>query len=42
MSNVDMSEEFIRLILAQRAFQANARMISTSDEIYMECINLKR
>ena len=42
MSNVDMAEEFVNLIIAQRAFQANARMITTSDELYMEAINLKR
>ena len=42
MSNVDMAEEFINLIIAQRAFQANARVITTSDELYMEAINLKR
>jgi len=42
MSNVDMAEEFINLIMAQRAFQANARMITTSDELYMEAISLKR
>jgi len=42
MSNVDMAEEFISLIIAQRAFQANARMITTSDELYQEAIHLKR
>lgn len=42
MSNVDMAEEFVNLIIAQRAFQANARMITTSDELYMEAISLKR
>jgi len=42
MSNVDMSEEFIRLIIAQRAYQANARVITTSDELYQEAIHLKR
>ena len=42
MSNVDMAEEFINLIIAQRSYQANTRMISTSDELYMEAINLKR
>ena len=42
MSNVDMAEEFINLIIAQRAFQANARVITTSDELYMEAVNLKR
>ena len=42
MSNVDMAEEFVNLIIAQRAYQANTRIISTSDELYMEAINLKR
>jgi len=42
MSNVDMAEEFINLIIAQRAFQANARVITTSDELYQEAIHLKR
>jgi flagellar hook protein FlgE len=42
MSNVDMAEEFINLIIAQRAFQANARVITTSDELYQEAIYLKR
>ena len=42
MSNVDMSEEFINLIIAQRAYQANARVITTSDELYQEAIHLKR
>jgi flagellar hook protein FlgE len=42
MSNVDMAEEFVNLIIAQRAFQANARVITTSDELYMEAISLKR
>jgi len=42
MSNVDMAEEFISLIIAQRAFQANARVITTSDELYQEAVHLKR
>jgi len=42
MSNVDMAEEFVNLIIAQRAFQANARVITTSDELYQEAIYLKR
>jgi flagellar hook protein FlgE len=41
-SNVDLAEEFVRLILSQRGFQANSRMISTSDELMMELVNLKR
>jgi flagellar hook protein FlgE len=41
-SNVDMAQEFINLIVAQRAYQANSRMITTTDELYQESINLKR
>jgi flagellar hook-basal body protein len=42
MSNVDLTEEFTRLITAQRGFQANARVVTTSDQILEELINLKR
>ncbi|WP_017753760.1 flagellar basal body rod protein FlgG [Calidifontibacillus oryziterrae] len=42
MSNVDLSEEFTEMIVAQRAFQANTKMITTSDEILQELVNLKR
>lgn len=42
LSNVDISEEFVNLILAQRAFQANARVITTGDEVLNEVVNLKR
>jgi flagellar hook protein FlgE len=42
MSNVDLSEEFVRMIVAQRGFQANARVITTGDEIMTDLINLKR
>ena len=42
MSNVDLAAEFIKLITTQRAFQANSRVITTSDEILNELINLKR
>ena len=42
MSNVDLSSEFTSLIIAQRGFQANSRVITTSDEILHELINLKR
>lgn len=42
MSNVDLSSEFTSLIIAQRGFQANSRVITTSDEILNELINLKR
>ncbi|MFC0301418.1 flagellar basal body rod protein FlgG [Virgibacillus soli] len=42
MSNVDLAEEFTDMITAQRGFQANTRMITTSDEILQELVNLKR
>ena len=41
-SNVDLATEFVKMITAQRAFQANSRVITTSDEILAELINLKR
>lgn len=42
MSNVDLTEEFTEMIVAQRGFQANSRTITTSDEILQEVVNLKR
>lgn len=42
MSNVDLSSEFTSLIVAQRGFQANSRVITTSDELLQELVNLKR
>jgi flagellar hook protein FlgE len=42
MSNVDLTEEFTEMIVAQRGFQANARTITTSDSILEEVVNLKR
>ncbi len=42
MSNVDLTEEFTEMIVAQRGFQANARTITTSDSILEEIVNLKR
>ncbi|MGY1723143.1 flagellar hook protein FlgE [Blastococcus sp. SYSU DS0533] len=42
MSNVDLSEEFTGLIVAQRGFQANSRVITASDEILQDLVNLKR
>lgn len=42
MSNVDLSKEFTDMIIAQRGFQANSRMITVSDTILEELINLKR
>jgi len=42
MSNVDLTEEFITLIKAQRGFQANARTVTTSDSVLEELVNIKR
>ncbi len=41
-SNVDIAREFTNLIVLQRGYQANSRVITTSDEISQETINLKR
>jgi flagellar hook protein FlgE len=41
-SNVDLAKEFTDMITSQRAYQSNARVISTSDEMLMEAVNLKR
>jgi flagellar hook protein FlgE len=42
MSNVDLATEFTDMITAQRGFQANSRVISTTDEMLSELVNLKR
>ena len=42
MSNVDLAQEFVKMITTQRAFQANSRVITTSDEVLQELISLKR
>jgi len=42
MSNVDLSEEFTDMIVTQRGFQANSRVITASDEMLQELVNLKR
>lgn len=42
MSNVDLAQEFTNLIVAQRGFQANSRVITASDEILQDLVNLKR
>jgi flagellar hook protein FlgE len=42
MSNVDLSKEFTEMITTQRGFQANSRIITASDEILQELVNLKR
>ena len=41
-SNTDIAEEFTKMILAQRGFQANSRTITVSDELLLETLNLKR
>ena len=42
MSSVDLAEEFARLIVAQRGFQGNARVVTTADEVLQEVVNLRR
>lgn len=42
MSNVDLSQEFTEMILTQRGFQANSRIITVSDTLLEELVNLKR
>jgi flagellar hook protein FlgE len=42
LSNVDLANEFTSMITTQRAFQASARIITTSDEMLQELVNLKR
>ena len=41
MSNVDLAQEFTNLVVAQRGFQANSRVITASDEILQDLINMK-
>ncbi len=42
MSNVDLSSEFTEMIVTQRGYQANSRIITTADEMLQELVNLKR
>ena len=42
MSNVDLATEFVKMITTQRAYQANAKVITTSNEVLQELINMKR
>ena len=42
MSNVDLAQEFTNLVVAQRGFQANSRIITTSDELLQELVSMKR
>jgi len=41
-SNVDLAQEFVKMISSQRGFQANSRIITTTDELMQELVNLKR
>jgi flagellar hook protein FlgE len=41
-SNVDLAQEFVRMITVQRGFQANSKIITTTDEMMSDLINLKR
>ncbi|MBI1790232.1 MAG: flagellar hook-basal body complex protein FlhP domain protein, partial [Acidobacteria bacterium] len=41
-SNVDIARDFTNLIILQRGYQANSRVVTTADEISQETINLKR
>ena len=41
MSNVDLAQEFTNLVVAQRGFQANSRVVSASDEILQDLVNMK-
>ena len=41
-SNVDLSQEFVNMIIQQRGFQANSRIITTTDDLLAEVLNLKR
>jgi flagellar hook protein FlgE len=41
-SNVDVADEFVKLIVTQRAFQANTRVITTSDDMLQEVLNLRK
>jgi flagellar hook protein FlgE len=42
MSNVDLAQEFTNLIIAQRGFQANSKIVSVADEVLSDLVNLKR
>nr|MBO2501005.1 flagellar hook-basal body complex protein FlhP domain protein [Acidimicrobiia bacterium] len=40
--NVDLAREFTNLIIAQRGFQANSRVITASDEMLADLVNIRR
>jgi flagellar hook protein FlgE len=41
-SNIDLAQQFTNMIIFQRGFQANSRIITTSDEMMQDLVNLKR
>jgi flagellar hook protein FlgE len=41
-SNVDIATEFTKLIVAQRAYTANTKVVTTADELLQDTINMKR
>jgi flagellar hook protein FlgE len=42
LSNVDLAGEFTNLIMAQRGFQANSKVVTASDEVLQDLISMKR
>ncbi|MEG3069873.1 MAG: flagellar hook-basal body complex protein [Candidatus Syntrophopropionicum ammoniitolerans] len=42
MSNVDLTDEFVNMITTQRGYQANGRAITTSDQMLLELLDIKR
>jgi flagellar hook protein FlgE len=42
MSNVDLATEFTNMIIAQRGFEANSKVITTSDDMLQDLVNIKR
>ena len=42
LSNVDLSKEMVNMIITQRGFQSNSRVVTTSDEMIQEVLNMKR
>jgi len=42
MSNIDLADQFSKMIITQRGFQANSKIITTTDTMLEELVNLKR
>ena len=42
MSNVDLALEFTNMIIAERGFQANSRIITSADQMLQDLVNIKR